>query len=300
MKNNKLYLIAALLGTVLAGCQVVEEEIVKPEEEVQPQVKPYTLTLEATKGVDTKALSLDVNTLSAYWDGSEKVKVFNEGNCIGTLDVTPGSGVKPTTATLSGTIDDMTGLANGVDLMLLIPRQTWNYSGQNGTIDGIGANYDYATATVTITSVGVSTVSTTDATFVNEQSIYRFAFQVGTTPLDVKSFTVSSPTLVQTRAWSAGAWTDTPGPVAVTIAGGGSASLVYAALRNTLGGTSNADSYTFSVVGDDDAMYVGTKDISADVMNTYGKGKYVGTTVTVSKKVLAPKPGSISDELKVL
>lgn len=303
MKNNKLYLIAALLGTFLAGCQVIEEEIVNHEECVQPEVTSYTMTLEATKGVDTKALSLDGSTLNAYWQSSEKVKVYKDGSCIGTLDVTPDAGEKPTTATLSGTIDNMAGLAKDVDLMLLIPREIWNYSGQKGTIADIASNYDYAVATVTITAVdgGASTISTTDATFTNQQSIYRFAFQVSSTPLSVKGFTVSSATLVQTHTWNGSAWIDTAGPIAVNIDGSGSASQVYASLRNTLAGTSVADTYSFSVVGSDDVLYVGDKSIPNTVIENYGIGKYVSTTVTVAAKVLAPKPsGDISDALEVL
>lgn len=299
MKNNRIYLIAALLGTVLAGCQVIENEVVDSEDNVQPEVASFTMTLEATKGIDTKALSLDGSTMNAYWQSSERVKVYKDGTCIGTLDVSPGSGEKPTTATLSGTIDNMAGLAKDVDLLLLIPRETWNYSGQKGTIADIASNFDYAVATVTITAVdgGASTISATDATFVNQQSIYRFSFQVSTTPLDVKGFTVSSANLVQTHTWNGSAWIDTPGPVAVSINGGGSSSTVYAALRNTLAGSSTSDTYSFSVVGDDDVLYEGTKVIPEAVIENYGIGKYVSTTVTLAAKVLAPKLSGTIDTI---
>lgn len=307
MKNNKLYLIAALLGTALTGCQIVEPEIVSAEDPEtvveQPQVK-YSFTVEATKGTDTKALSLDGSTLNAYWKNTETVKVFKatDGSAsIGTLSVTPGTGEKPTNATLSGAID-IAGLAVDDELLLLIPREPWNYSGQNGTLEGIESGYDYATATVTISSVDDvnNTISASNATFVNQQSIYKFAFSTGSA-LSVKSFTVSSPTLVQTHTWNGSAWVDTPGPVSMTVAGGSSLAEVYVSLRNTLAGTSTADTYSFSVVGSDDALYTGDKAIPSNVMNDFGQGKYLGTTVTVSKKVLAPAPsGTIDSELLVL
>lgn len=307
MKNNKLYLIAALLGTVLAGCQIVEPEIVStqdPETVVeQPQVK-YSFTLTASKSADTKALYLDGGNLNAYWKSTEKVKVYkaDDGStCIGTLDVAPGDGEKPTNATLSGEIN-IAGLAKDQELLLLIPRESWNYSGQDGTLAGIEANYDYATAIVTISSVDDvnNTVSASDATFENQQSIYKFAFSTGS-PLSVKSFTVSSPNLVQTHSWSGSAWVDAAGPISLTVAGGSSLAEVYVSLRNTNAGSSIDDAYAFSVVGEDNALYEGTKVIPGTVIESYGKGKYLGTTVAVSQKALAPAgSGTIDSELLVL
>ena len=66
----------------------------------------FTLTLQATKTVDTKALDLinDGSRLNVYWKNTEKVKVFRNGACVGSLNVQPASGDKPKTATLSGTI----------------------------------------------------------------------------------------------------------------------------------------------------------------------------------------------------
>ena len=43
--------------------------------------------------------------------------------------------LKPTTATLSGTFSSVSGLSQGSTLTLLLPRDTWSYTGQVGTLE---------------------------------------------------------------------------------------------------------------------------------------------------------------------
>lgn len=133
------------------------------------------LSLEANKADDTKALVLDGSTLNAYWVQDEPVKVFLNGTCIGTLYAAP-NGTDPTKATLSGTVSDASGIAENAVLTLLFPRETWSYASQAGTLDAIAANYDYAAAEVEVVSVDGTNVTTTRASFVNRQSIYKFTF----------------------------------------------------------------------------------------------------------------------------
>lgn len=66
------------------------------------------------------------------------------------------------------------------------------------------AAYDYATASVKVDAIVDTKVTTTaDATFVNEQSIWRFGFKAGGNAISVKEFSITSNhgKLVQSRSW---------------------------------------------------------------------------------------------------
>ena len=272
------YITMALLGlAVLAGCKTIEEP-----EEPTPEVRPeetgssYTLTLKASKGADTKALFLDTSgtsdALTAYWKNTEKVKVYKDGSCIGELSVTPGSGDKPLDATLSGEIT-VSGLAAGNTLTLLIPRESWDYTGQVGTLADIESKYDYATATVTVKAIDGNSITTNeDANFINQQSVYRFGFKIKNTEsfVTVSGFTVSSANNALVRACGINGTATESGSITVTPASATS-ELIYAALRNTRAGSSQADTYSFDVIGDDNSLYLGEKAIPASVMGTQGK-----------------------------
>ena len=281
---------AAFIGALmLAGCQIVEEDVNKEEpKEVIPEevTEGYTLTVEASKGEDTKALSLDESTLNAYWVNGEQVAVYLNGTQLGMLTATP-TGEKSTKATLDGTLTSVTGVAENTVLTLLYPRAEWDYTGQDGeepsATGTLATKYDYAVAPVTVATVEGKTITTTgNASFVNQQSMYRFGFKVGGAgdKIAIKGFTVSSVNnaLVRTRTWSGSDWTDAPGSITVTAAS--TLTLPYASLRNTLVGTPTAeqiankeiiDTYSFSVIGSDDALYLGSKGIPAQVMDVQGK-----------------------------
>lgn len=273
------HIIPAIL-LVLAACQQMELEQPTPEtnpEEVQQAPDSlFTLTVQATKGeADTKALDLtnEGATLGAYWKDTEKVKVYKEGTLLGTLDVTPASGEKPTSATLSGSITT-TGLSEGNTLTLMIPRETWSYTGQTGTLTGTGSiedTYDYATAAVTIASISGSTVTTTgSANFQNQQSVYRFGFKLSGSYIDPKDFTVSAAggLLVQSLSYEGSAWTPQLGPLTITPASAPADHFYYVALRN---GSTAADTYNFILTSSDDKLYMASKGIPASVLDAPGK-----------------------------
>lgn len=287
---------------MLAGCQIVEEEIINEEpQEVIPEevTEGYTLTVEASKGEDTKALSLDGSTLNAYWGSGEQVAVYLGGTKLGMLTATP-AGEKSTKATLDGTLTSVSGVAENTELTLLYPRAEWDYTGQDGEAPDetgtLATKYDYALASVTVATVEGKTITTTgNASFVNQQSMYRFGFKVGDDPIAIKGFTVSSANnaLVSTRTWSGSAWTDNSGSITVTAAS--TLTLPYASLRNTLVSPSNpddnttVDTYSFSVIAADDALYLGEKAIPGKVMRTHGK--FISApSITITKPVL-PAPG---------
>lgn len=312
MKTRTILQIAACLLaglTALVGCQKMqlEENPADPSELGASADSLWTLTVEATKevpgqagddswdvaGEGTKALDLVSGTpdhLDAYWRNTETVKVYKDGTLLGTLNVTPGEGVKPTVASLSGTITT-SGLAVGNELTLLIPRESWDYSGQTGaapSADGpLATNFDYAMATVTIRTIVGSTVTTTSATFTNQQSIYRFSFSAGSA-LSVKSIIVSAANgqLVRSRAYS-GSWTPTFGSLTVTPTSA-TAEPLYISLRND---STEADSYSFVITDTNDALYLAYKDIPAGVLDA--PGKFISATaIPATQPDFSPASGT--------
>ena len=306
MNKKTILILAALIPglAVLAGCQRMPVEE-KPEEAVGG---PYTLTLEATKAMNTKALSLDGNTLDAHWRTGETVAVYLGGDYKGVLTAT-ADGTDATKATLTGELTPIEGIAKDAVLTLLFPRKDWDYTGQDGSLpeetSTLSTRFDYATASVTVASVSGSTVTTTgEATFANEQSMYRFGFKVGGAgdALEIHEFTVSSThnALVRSRSWNGTTWTDTPGSITVTAAS--PLTLPYASLRNTLAGTptqaqidarETIDTYSFNVIGADNALYLGEKAIPAQVLTA--QGRFISAqSIPVTKTTLA-KSGTATE-----
>ena len=196
-KNMRIKYTMFMLAAILAAC--TNEPL--PETIVEEAPESYTLVVTATKGNEdtTKALSLDGKTLNATWAAGETVSVYSvtgEGyeetessNPVGTLTA-QGSGA---TTTLKG--EFLEGYKPTVNAKLRLKfNDKPDYTTQEGTLEYIAANCDYATADVTITDViegDVSDVSTTAATFDNQQAVVKFALkkQDGTA-LNVTSLTV--------------------------------------------------------------------------------------------------------------
>lgn len=287
--KTKGWIILAL--AVVSACQKAEDDFVA--EKPKALEGPYTLTLEATKGEDTKALKLinSGSTLTALWVDGEEVAVYLGGTYLGQLAAT-ADGTDNTKATLSGTLESVAGVANNAVLTLLFPRKDWDYTGQDGIAPNVYHNidclYDYATANVTVASVdtGNKTITTTSsAAFENQQSIYRFGFKVNDTALKVKEFTVSSDhnKLVTSRSYSGG-WTSTYGNLTVRPSSATN-KLLYLSLRNENANTSEPDKFSFYVIGNNNALYLGEKDIPGDKL---GNGKFISAqNIAVTKSNLA-------------
>ena len=320
--KNKSYIWTILMGAgviALAGCQ--SENLLEQDTTIREVkgLQTYMLTLDATKQIinepETRALflvdALNKHLIDAYWAESEIVKVFKDGSCIGTLNVTPGEGTRPQSATLSGEITTE-GLAVGNELMLLFPRQDWDYTGQTGILTDTGSiatNYDYATATVEVASIEGNTITTkTGATFENEQSIYAFKLKLGNPTFPMKQFTISSAQgkLVQERSYSNGAWTSTWGPLTVTPSS--TQTLHYVSMRNEYNFSADAgDELYFVAIGEDDSwttetdeeglLYMGSKAISADKLGKDGKvnGKYFTADVQMADVDMDPNTSIVGD-----
>lgn len=295
--------IAFLALAAITACQKEEDFFQKeevPQEEESKVQEIYTLTVEASKGVETKALSLENEgaRLDAYWKTGETVSVYLGGSLLGTLTAT-ADGIDATKATLTGELTTVEDVQQGSVLTLLFPRADWDYTGQNGAAPSeagdLATKYDYATASVTVASVDdvnrtISVASGAD--FENQQSVYRFGFKVSDTPLSVKEFTVSSDhnKLVTSRSYSGG-WTSTYGSLTVTPASATS-ELLYLSVRNENDNTSEADKFSFYVIGNDNALYLGEKDIPGDKL---GDGKFISAkSVAVTKSNLA-KSGTATE-----
>lgn len=296
--KKAFYFIPVIL--LAAACQ--QMEIVNPAAPAQQESTSCFLTIHATKGTpETKALDLvnDGATLNAYWKDGETVKVYKSGTFLGALDVTPGEGSKPTTATLSGSITTA-GLALNDALLLIIPHETWDYTGQNGLLTGensIEQKYAYATASVNVTDINGSTVSTTNASFTNAESMYRFGFMLGENHIDPKSFTVSSAgnKLVQSMSWSGSAWTPAYGGLTITPASAAGDHFYYVSIRND---QTTDDVYNFTITGSDDALYMASKTIPASVLDA---PKFISAkSITVTQPSFAPVSGEISNSANVL
>ncbi len=277
MKKITMIMAALLAAMAWTGCKdTLETDDPSAREEKPVAVRDSViLTLEAGKGIDTKALEL-VNggqTLNAFWTPGEEVHVFasGSGTCIGTLTATPNNTDK-TKATLKGNIS-ATGLAKDQTLTLLFPKSTWSYEGQNGKLTGegsIASSYDFARAQVIIEDVETTKITTTKSTtFENQQSIYRFGFRYGATTIRTKTLLLTSDQnkLAKTVNAITGANTyfasDVPMTIelstALTADQAAAHELIYVAIRND--NTTEKDTFSFTIYDADGATYKGSKEI---------------------------------------
>ena len=167
-KFKKLYTLATLLMAGAAFNACTSDDFA--DEGLAPQQgKTYTLSVNATKGADTRALteSSDGKSLTATWNLNDEVAVYLDGEKVGTLMPDKAEA----DALLKGTV---TGVKEGDNLDLVFSSD--NYSSQKGTLEYIDANCNYAKATVTVTEIVGDAVNTSEATFVNQQSITKFTF----------------------------------------------------------------------------------------------------------------------------
>ena len=152
-----------------------------PVQPSQETLLTYTLTVEAGKGEkpDTKALGFDGNTLKATWAEGETVRVFRGELLLGTLTAqTAGQ-----STTLTGEIKGEIKEDDKFTLRFLNP----SYASQDGTLDYIAAHCDYAVANVTVSKIVGSAVTTTTASFQNQQAIVKFSLRNADNTADINA-----------------------------------------------------------------------------------------------------------------
>ena len=311
MKKN-IFVLTALVGAMAwTGCMKENLAPVTPEEEVAAAVDSvWTVSLQAVKSdvPETKGLAIEgeeaaTTVLKSIWKAGEEVKVYLGTTCIGTLTATP-DGEDAHKATLSGEVTT-TGLKEGTTtLTLLTPRESWDYTGQVGTLletaNSIEKMYHYTAATgVLVKTVDTenNAITTEKATFVNQQSIYRlsFRYQTGDTKTGIVAKNVTITTernkLVQSQSIDGG--TVTKGAISVTL-GTPSSDPFFVALRN---GDEADEGITFTVIDTEDATYKGSKTVPA----AYKAGGFVSVkNATLSRLGVGKSATEISTAEGVL
>ena len=156
MKKNVLILSALCLAAmtlVFSGCK---KETNDPQEPAK--VQTYQMSIQASKGANDnqangprRVISLGGGgtTLTATWTTGDKVYVYNvtTGEELGGyLEASDNNANTQLNGTLTGTI----GVGN--ELLLKYQPNPY-YAEQDGSLDNISANCDYATATVTVATV---------------------------------------------------------------------------------------------------------------------------------------------------
>lgn len=146
----KKYFTFIMIAAAFVACTGVEQPELIENPDTQ---KAYTMTIKASKDVDTKALSLSGSTLNATWNDNEQVLVYQNSTQIGTLYAAASSSAS---TTLSGVLD----YAPDPDVALtfyfhtnLVPNpsktafitngQYHYYDGQDGTLETIASTYDF-------------------------------------------------------------------------------------------------------------------------------------------------------------
>ena len=132
----------------------------------QPVQEALTYTLSVPAGKDTKALNIDGTALKATWAEGETVRVFRGELLLGTLTAQTAGQSTTLTGEIKGEIKD----DDKFTLRFLSP----SYASQDGTLNYIAAHCDYAVANVTVSSISGSNVTTTTASFQNQQAIVKF------------------------------------------------------------------------------------------------------------------------------
>ena len=282
MKKNIFAFTALACAIVWTACERIEQTPT-PDEPVDPvegveEGTDWIVTIRAekaetpqTKGLDIEGADEGTTTLlKSIWKDGEQVHVYLGADCIGELTVT-ADGENPHKATLSGTVNCSNIIEGTTRLDLLTPRETWDYTGQTGTLllsddaaNSIEKKFHYTLASsVLVTKVEGNAVTTESATFRNQQSIYRLSFRyfdgVSKTPISTKSVSISgaSGKLVQSQVMGGAA---VLGDISVTLESA-STDPLFVALRNE--DQTNEEILTFLVVDDNGVTYHGTKTIPA-------------------------------------
>jgi len=210
MRKRTLFaLFAAVVAAGIVGVSCTGFDVDLPEkiEEEHPQQKEgvYTLTLTAYKGAPTKALTeaTDGKTIQSTWETSDVVKVYKGSDCLGELH--PATGGSASTE-LTGELTTAPSVSDELTLTFC----SKDYASQDGTLEYIANNCDYATATVTVTAVSGNAITTTPASFESRQAIVKFTLKKteGGTELAATQFLFNDGSVT---------YTVTPSPAASTL-----------------------------------------------------------------------------------
>lgn len=173
-----------MAATLIAGMTACSKENITIEEPSPTTETPktYTLTVEATKGGDeptTRALALggaNGKTLYATWTAGDKVTVLKDMIGMSTdYDMLTATNVSADGFTCSLT-GELTKKPVEGDVLTL-QYNSGNYGTQKGTLENIAQRCDLAIATVTVLTMADDKITTTPATFENQQAIVKFSLK---------------------------------------------------------------------------------------------------------------------------
>lgn len=181
---KRILFILTIVALGMTSCNKIEIQI--PVEDSTTGEQVYHVCIPASMQADTKALSFDDSgaspTCSSTFATTDKVYVYNKSKS------TMLSGyLSPSNLSNGGKNCDLTGVLSGIsvndELLLLYNSDSYGsfyYGSQNGLASGVK---DGAKADVTVSST--DPVVTTHAHFTNSQSMFRFKFANGETPINV-------------------------------------------------------------------------------------------------------------------
>ena len=144
------------------------------------KIQTYKMSITASKKVEShansphKALGLDATgALTSSWAADEKVTVYNRtkgANLEGELQAESAGASVQLTGNLSGLVEE----GDELTLKFLAP----NYANQEGSLEYISSNCDYATASVFVASISEGTIYTAgEVNFQNQQAIVKFTLK---------------------------------------------------------------------------------------------------------------------------
>ena len=281
MRNTFTYIslaAAIMVAACFTACEKVEvstgDEV--PEEIVTPAI---TMSVNATKVGETKALSDNDSAITSTWTQGDEVEVWTSDGTTKKYGTITAQYSGPSTR-LSGTLDYTPSNGESLLLKYLSP----NYSTQDGTLTGSATSIDkvcdYATATVTATVAGGS-VTTNDAAFTSQQAILKLNLNDGSGDItsDVRQLTVTlgGQTVTVNR-------TPDAGPVYVAVPAASGSIVFYAAKGKYL--------YTKSVSKTLTAGHLYPVNLSMSTVEGALSGLF---SVSASKKVYFSKGNLMAD-----
>ena len=208
------------------------------------------LSLEATKteynlSNQTRTVTEVNNSLVSTWKTTEKVTVYKKGWSSQIGEISPKQDSNNARTKLDGTVNS-SGMKVGDKMDLITPRTDWSYTDQNGTLEKISSDYDYATAEAQVIYLDAENNNQlygSNAIFNPQQTIIKFVLKNddGSAVLKVPSLTIVSGAgkIVQSRSLDGS--TKNYGGLVVTPSA--ATNIYYVALCNDQEG---ADSYTLT------------------------------------------------------
>ena len=178
-KNIRTLAALLIASAAFTACSNEDSAIIgeQPAQQQAPQV--FTLTLQAgkTDGAGTRALELDGTKLVAKWAAGDEVTVVKGTTTLGTLTASNVS-ADGNTCTLSGTLGTAPSANDALTLTYHPVASLSAYTSQTGTLTS-AADYDMATATVTVASVsgGEITINETSATFSTQTAVLKLTLK---------------------------------------------------------------------------------------------------------------------------